>query len=281
MTATHELRFLVLALPNVPWVEFLASVENIEDLGFDVVGVADHFVDWTNPPRPWFEAWTLLAALARETKRIRITTTVSQIPLRPPAMFARQALTVDHLSDGRLELGLGIGLPIDPSYEMMGVPNWTPKERVDRFGEYVEVIGRMLSNEVTTYNGRYYEIEGAVMNPRPVQSPRPPLTIAAMGTRMLAYCTRTMNAASLQIQFELDEAAYVSGVSKLVTFRRVFLPIMLPAIFYSALMVGMLAARDLTLPLVMNTGKSPVVSVMIFDLQTNGEQNAAAALAHR
>ena len=105
------------------------------------------------------------------------------------------------------------------------------------------------------------------------------LIAIAMGTRMLAYCTRTMNAASLQIQFELDEAAYVSGVSKLVTFRRVYLPIMLPAIFYSALMVGMLAARDLTLPLVMNTGKSPVVSVMIFDLQTNGEQNAAAALA--
>lgn len=105
------------------------------------------------------------------------------------------------------------------------------------------------------------------------------LIAIAMGTRMLAYCTRTMNAASLQVQFELDEAAYVSGVSKLTTFVGIFLPIMLPAIFYSALMVGMLAARDLTLPLVMNTGKSPVVSVMIFDLQTNGEQNAAAALA--
>ncbi len=205
MTATHELRFLVLALPNVPWGDFLASVENIEDLGFDVVGVADHFVDWTNPPRPWFEAWTLLGAMARETKRIRITTTVSQIPLRPPAMFARQALTVDHLSDGRLELGLGIGLPIDPSYEMMGVPNWTPKERVDRFGEYVEIVDRMLSNEVTTFNGRYYEVEGAVMNPRPVQSPRPPLTIAAMGTRMLKLTARyadIWNSLSFSADFE-------------------------------------------------------------------------------
>ena len=100
-----------------------------------------------------------------------------------------------------------------------------------------------------------------------------------MGTRMLAYCTRTMNATSLQIQFELDEAAYVSGVSKLDTFRRIFLPLMAPAIFYSALMVGMLAARDLTLPLVMNTGKSEVVATLIFNLQTNGEQNAAAAVA--
>lgn len=105
------------------------------------------------------------------------------------------------------------------------------------------------------------------------------LVAIAMGTRMLAYCTRTMNATSLQIQFELDEAAYVSGVSKLDTFRRIFLPLMAPAIFYSALMVGMLSARDLTLPLVMNTGKSEVIATLIFDLQTNGEQNAAAAVA--
>lgn len=105
------------------------------------------------------------------------------------------------------------------------------------------------------------------------------LIAIAMSTRMLAYCTRTMNATSLQIQFELDEAAYVSGVSKLETFRRVFLPLMAPALFYSALMVGMLAARDLTMPLVMNTGNAPVVSVLIFDLQTNGDQNAAAAVA--
>ena len=96
---------------------------------------------------------------------------------------------------------------------------------------------------------------------------------------MLAYCTRTMNATSLQIQFELDEAAYVSGVSKLDTFRRIFLPLMAPAIFYSALMVGMLAARDLTLPLVMNTGNSEVVATLIYTLETNGEQNAAAAVA--
>ena len=89
---------------------------------------------------------------------------------------------------------------------------------------------------------------------------------------MLAYCTRTMNAASLQIHFELDEAAYVSGVSMLETFRRIFLPLMAPAIFYSALMVGMLSARDLTLPLVMNTGNSEVVATLIFNLQTNGEQ---------
>ncbi len=105
------------------------------------------------------------------------------------------------------------------------------------------------------------------------------LIAIAMGTRMLAYCTRTMNAASLQIHFELDEVARASGVSQIVSFRWIFIPIMAPAIFYSALMVGMLAARDLTVPLIMNTGKSPTISTLIFDLQSNGEQNAAGAIS--
>ena len=180
-----NLRFQVLTLPNTDWTEALARFKLIEDLGFDVVATADHLVDWTNPPSPWLEAWTLLAAVARETTRIRLATCVSQIPLRNPAMFARQALTLDHISNGRLDVGLGIGLEIDPSYDMAGLPNWTPKERVARFKEYVELVDQLLSNEVTTYEGRYYQAQGTYMNPRPVQQPRPPLLIAAMGPVML------------------------------------------------------------------------------------------------
>ena len=105
------------------------------------------------------------------------------------------------------------------------------------------------------------------------------LIAIALGTRMLAYCTRTMNTASLQIRFELDEAARASGVTPLVAFRRVFLPLMRPAIFYSGLLVGMLAARDLTLPLMMNVGDTHTLSTLIFDLQINGDQGAAAAIS--
>jgi len=105
------------------------------------------------------------------------------------------------------------------------------------------------------------------------------LIAIAMGVRMLAYCTRTMNASSIQIHFELDEVARTSGVSQLVSFRWIFIPIMMPAIFYSALMVGMLAARDLTIPLVMNTGKAATISTLVFDLQSNGDQNAAGAIS--
>jgi alkanesulfonate monooxygenase SsuD/methylene tetrahydromethanopterin reductase-like flavin-dependent oxidoreductase (luciferase family) len=206
----HALRFHVLTLPNVPWNELARRYRHIEELGFDVAGVADHFVDWTHPPSPWFEAWTLLAAIARETSRLRLSTLVTQIPLRDPAMLAHQALTVDHISQGRLELGLGVGLTTDPSYAMMGLPNWTTAERVARFKEYVEVVDRLLSNEVTTYRGRFYRVDGAVMNPRPVQQPRPPITIAAMGPVMLKCAARyadTWNSLSFLRDFEaqLDE----------------------------------------------------------------------------
>jgi alkanesulfonate monooxygenase SsuD/methylene tetrahydromethanopterin reductase-like flavin-dependent oxidoreductase (luciferase family) len=207
---THALRFQVLTLPNVPWTELVRRYRHIEELGFDVAGVADHFVDWTHPPSPWFEAWTLLAAIARETTTLRLATCVTQIPLRGPAMLAHQALTVDHISNGRLELGLGVGLTMDPSYAMMGIPNWSASERVARFKEYVEVVDRLLSNEVTTYKGRFYEVDGAVMNPRPVQRPRPPITIAAMGPVMLRCAARygdTWNSLSFarDFQAQLDE----------------------------------------------------------------------------
>ncbi len=179
------LRFQVLTLPNAPWDALAGRFRRLEALGFDVAAIADHFVDWTNPPSPWLESWTLLAAVARETSRIRLCTCVSQIPLREPAMLARQALTLDHVSGGRLDVGIGLGLPIDPSCDMMGIANWSNRERAARFREYVAIVDRLLSNEVSSYEGRYYRIREATMNPRPVQRPRPPLLIAAMGPRML------------------------------------------------------------------------------------------------
>ena len=176
---SHHLRFQVLILPNASWPEILGRFRHVEDLGFDLATTADHFVDWNNPAVPWLEAWTVLAAAARETTRIRLATYVSQIPLRHPAMLARQALTVDHISGGRLEVGLGTGLTIDPAYDMIGIPNWEPKERVARFEEYVEIVDRLLSNETSSFEGSYYRIKDAAMNPRPVQRPRPPIVIAA------------------------------------------------------------------------------------------------------
>ena len=186
----YPLRFHVLMLPNVDWAELKRRALWLEELGLEVAAFADHFVDWTNPAVPWFESWTSLAAIAEATSTIRLSTLVTQIPLRHPAMLARQALTLDHISEGRIEVGLGTGLTIDPAYPMMGLPNWGPGERADRFGEYVELVDQLLSQEVTTYAGRYYQAEGAVMNPRPVQAPRPPILVAALGPRMMRHAVR-------------------------------------------------------------------------------------------
>ncbi len=187
---SHPLRFHVQMLPNVEWSELRRRVVRLEELGFEAAAIADHFVDWTNPAVPWFESWSALAAFAEATSTIRLTTVVTQIPLRNPAMLARQILTLDHISNGRIEIGLGTGLTIDPAYAMTGLPNWGAGERVDRFGEYVELVGLLLSQEVTTYHGRFYQVEGAVMNPRPVQSPRPPILVAALGPRMIRHAVR-------------------------------------------------------------------------------------------
>ena len=125
---TCPIRFQVLTLAGRPWSEYRDQVKQIEDLGFDMAAVPDHFCDWANPPAPWLECWTLLAALASETTTVRLASNVAQIPLRNPGVLAHQAITVDHISNGRLELGLGTGLMIDPGTEMMGLPNWSNGE---------------------------------------------------------------------------------------------------------------------------------------------------------
>ena len=199
-------RFHVLCLPNAGWDEMLARFVRMEEMGVDVGAVADHFVDWTNPPSPWFESFTLLAAVAASTSTIRLTTCVAQIPLRPPTMLARQVLTLDHISHGRIEIGLGTGLTIDPSYAMAGLPNWSVAERVERFGEYVDLVQLLLANEVTTFHGTFYDAEAAVLNPRPVQQPHPPIMVGAMGPRMMRHAARRADIwNSLSFAADIDE----------------------------------------------------------------------------
>lgn len=184
------LRFHVLTLPGRPWPELREQVVRIEALGFDVAAVPDHFVDWANAPAPWLECWTLMAALAAETTTVRLATNVAQIPLRHPGILAHQAVTVDQISGGRVEVGVGTGLRNDPGTDMLGLPNWSNAERAARFGEYIELLGLLLSQDVTDYDGVYYSTVGAVMNPTSTQHPRIPVIAAALGPKMLAHAAR-------------------------------------------------------------------------------------------
>ena len=182
----HTLRFIVAAMQEVPWPEMIQRWQYLEAAGLDGAFLADHFVNYENPTAHWYESWTMLAALATQTRIIRLGL-LSATPWRNPAFLARQAMTVDHISNGRLDLGLGAGAPgkIDISYAMTGTPDWPPGERVDRFREVVCIVDQLLRNPQTTYIGRYYQIRGTVINPPPIQKPRPPLMIGANGPRML------------------------------------------------------------------------------------------------
>lgn len=160
-----------------------------EQIGFDSLWDCDHFMRPSDPTCPYFEGWTLLAALAAETSRVRVGVLVGCNTFRHPALVAQQAITIDHISGGRLELGLGAGWFEDEHYRF-GIPFDDAPVRVDKFVEALEVIDSLVRGEETTYEGRHYRLRSARLRPAPVQSPRPPLTLGAHRPRMLRVCAR-------------------------------------------------------------------------------------------
>lgn len=178
------LRFGLCTDQNLPWETLVERWRYFEELGFDSVWDCDHFQQPSRPQGPYFEGWTLLAALATQTSRIRLGVLVSCNTFRHPALLAKEAVTVDHVSGGRLEVGLGAGW-YAPEHEAFGLRFPPPGELVGRFREAVEIVDGLLRQDVTTYDGRYYQLKDAPFRPAPVQRPRPPLTLGAHGPKML------------------------------------------------------------------------------------------------
>ena len=143
----------------------------------------DHFYPLTEPfDDANFEAWTMLAAMAQATRRIRIGCQVTGMIYRHPAVLANMAATVDIISGGRLELGLGAGWNQMES-DAYGIDLPPLKERFDRFDEGVEAIVRLLSQSTTTFPGQYVKLTEARCEPKPVQQPHPPITIGGRGKK--------------------------------------------------------------------------------------------------
>ena len=150
-------------------------------------------ITWSTPDgppnHPCLEAWTLLAALAERTSRIRLGVLVTSNTFRHPAVLLKEAVTVDHISGGRLILGLGAGWHAD-EHRRYGIALPEPAHRVDRFAEAVELICLLMAGERTTYAGQHYQLDDAPLEPRPVQVPRIPILIAAHRPRMLRLAAR-------------------------------------------------------------------------------------------
>lgn len=183
----NSLRFGICTDQNLSFDTLVQRWQLFEKLGFDSVWDCDHFNQTSNETGPYFEGWTLLAALATQTSTIRIGVLVSCNTFRHPGLLAQQAMTVDHVSKGRLELGLGGGYT-DGEHERFGIELPPPGDRRRMYREAVQIIDSLLTKESTTFNGRYYQLNGAYVRPSPVQKPRPPLTLAAHKPLMLKVC---------------------------------------------------------------------------------------------
>jgi alkanesulfonate monooxygenase SsuD/methylene tetrahydromethanopterin reductase-like flavin-dependent oxidoreductase (luciferase family) len=179
-----ELRFCAYQYQHLPFPQLYKRWARAEQLGFDVLWNVDTVIEPDRPRTTLFDGPTTLAAMALKSSKIRIGTLVTSLFFRSPVLAARVAVAADHLSDGRVEVALGVG---DPSAgpAAAGVEPEPSAERVGRFREFVELIDRLLRTEVTTYRGRYFWCDEAETIPGPVQSPRPPITVAAHGPKMM------------------------------------------------------------------------------------------------
>lgn len=166
-----------------PWQDFLDVWRATDECdSFEQAWNFDHFYPLVGDTHgPCLESWTMLAALAQATSRIRIGSMVNGMHYRHPAVTANMAATVDIISGGRLTLGMGAGWNLEES-EAYGIELGSIKERLDRFEEGVEVIVRLLGQEVTDFQGEYYTITDARCEPKPVQDPIP-LLIGGSGKK--------------------------------------------------------------------------------------------------
>ncbi|MFQ6010569.1 MAG: LLM class flavin-dependent oxidoreductase, partial [Nitrososphaerales archaeon] len=155
-----------------------------ERLGFDAVWVADHFYGFPRPnSRVFLEGWTTLSALSRDLNKIRIGTLVMSNLYRYPAVLAKMASTLDVISEGRLEFGIGAGYQ-RTECEGYGIPLPIPSIRVRMLRESVEVIKRLWTEADANFEGEFYSLKNAVCEPKPIQKPHPPIWIGAKGTQL-------------------------------------------------------------------------------------------------
>jgi alkanesulfonate monooxygenase SsuD/methylene tetrahydromethanopterin reductase-like flavin-dependent oxidoreductase (luciferase family) len=183
-TGNHPLRFGIVLGQRAPWSELVARAREVEARGFDDFNVVDHFYGLRDVMEPTHEAYTALAALAPHTERVRLGVMVCGNTYRNPAFLLKQAITVDHVSNGRVDFGVGAGW-LEREHEAYGWDFPSARERVDRFAEALEIWDLLQSQERTTYDGRYYQILDAPFEPKPLQHPRLPVLIGASAPRML------------------------------------------------------------------------------------------------
>jgi F420-dependent oxidoreductase-like protein len=166
-----------------------------EQLGYDAGYVYDHFIPYYGDKRtlPFFEAYTLLSAIAAITTKLRIGQVVTCNSYRSPSLLAKMSSTLDAISDGRLEFGIGAGW-FEYEYNSYGYPFDSASTRIEQLDESITIIKKMWQKEKSSFKGKHYSIKNAICSPKPIQNPHPPIMVGGSGQKLIAvaakYATR-------------------------------------------------------------------------------------------
>ena len=173
---------------GVTWPHWLGAARSAERLGFEAIFTSDHYLSVmpdSGRDRGSFDAWTVLSALAASTRTIRLGTMVSPVTFRHPAVLAKAAVTVDRVSDGRVEIGMGAGW-WEAEHRAHGFDFPSTGERFDMLEEQLEVVHGLLTRQPFSFQGRHYQLDDARFTPAGVQEPHPPITIGGNGGPRIA-----------------------------------------------------------------------------------------------
>ena len=157
-----------------------------EKLGFDAGYVYDHFIPYhgDNHTKPFFEAYTLLSAVAGITSKLRIGQVVTCNSYRHPSLLAKITSTLDAISNGRLEFGIGAGW-FEYEYDSYGYKFDSGLARIEQLDESITIIKKMWKNEKSSFAGKHYSIKNAICNPKPIQKPHPPIMVGGAGKKLI------------------------------------------------------------------------------------------------
>jgi len=251
-------RIGIVILPDERWSVSGRRWRLAEEYGFDHAWTYDH-LGWRDlVDGPWFDAVPTLTAAAMVTRRIRLGTFVASPNFRHPVHFTREITALDDISQGRLLLGVGAGgTGFDSA--VLGAAELTPRERVDRFTEFLSLLTRLLDNDKVDFAGTYYRAVDARSLPGPVQRPHPPLVVAANGPRTLRLAARYGDGwVTTGAQAQDDEAAWWRSVAEV-----------------SARFSDAAAAAGRTVDRYLNLDSSPVFSLSSADAFTDAVGRAA------
>jgi alkanesulfonate monooxygenase SsuD/methylene tetrahydromethanopterin reductase-like flavin-dependent oxidoreductase (luciferase family) len=182
-------RISTVILPHERWRDARSTWRAAEELGLYGAYTYDHLSWRSFRDRPWFEAMTTLAAAASVTSTLRLGPLVTSPNFRHPVPLAKELLTLDDLSEGRLVVGIGSG-GTGFDADVLGPSPWSAAERSGRFAEFVSLLDELLTHEEVTSDGAYYSARAVVRRPAPIVSPRPPFLVSALGPRAMAVAAR-------------------------------------------------------------------------------------------